>query len=444
MANVNKVVWAEGMLLRQQQFQQQERYFEHLIQQHCLAFSRQHWGLLQLEIDSAYLPLNRISISRASGIFPDGTLFNIEQDAKLMSILQVPEGVYNKLVYLAIPCTSSQIAKISTTHSQSYRYCTEAVDILDEHSTNSSSAQIEVAKLQIQVLLESDDLSQYIALPIARIKEISADRGICLDEEFIAPSLTCQTVPALSALVHELYTLLYHRMNLLGKRLSSSRVDSVSDLNEILLLQVVNRYVPLFEHLTKKSDLHPEQLYIYTVQLLGELTTFTSTDKVVETMPIYQHIDNQTVFQPIMAKLRNALHTVFEQAALRLPLTANELGIYWAVINETRLLDTADFILAVKAQIDPEQLQQHLPKQIKIAAIEQIHDLIASQVPGLKIERLPVAPPQMPYYAGFSYFTIKPEPNLWHKIKTSGGLAIYITGEYPGLEMSCWAIRRIE
>lgn len=441
MPYVNKVIWVEGMLLRQQQFQQQERYLENLIQQHCLAISHNHWGITELEFDPASLPLNRIGIKSCSGIFPDGTLFNTAQDAVLAGLLEVPAGVTDCLVYLAIPNLRLGLAKIGT-NNKVYRYQSRSLNLQDEHSANPSDAEVEVAELQLQLLLATDDLSQYVSLPIARIKEATAEKGIIFDENFIPPCLSCQAIPALQAIVNELSTLLYHRMTTLGQRLSKPRTDSVNDLSEFLLLQVVNRQAPLFEYLTKKVDLHPEQFYCYAIQLLGELATFTEASKITELPPIYSHKQIQQSLQPILIKLRAALHTVFEQSALRLPLATNELGIHMAVINETRLFDTADFILAVKAQIAAEQIQQHLPKQIKIASLEQIQDLITSQVPGLKVERLSVAPPQIPYYAGASYFAIQPDQVLWQKMKMSGGLAIYITGEFPGLELSCWAIRR--
>jgi type VI secretion system protein ImpJ len=30
---------------------------------------------------------------------------------------------------------------------------------------------------------------------------------------------------------------------------------------------------------------------------------------------------------------------------------------------------------------------------------------------------------------------------MWKQLEKSGGLAMHIAGEFPGLEMECWAIR---
>jgi type VI secretion system protein ImpJ len=53
-----------------------------------------------------------------------------------------------------------------------------------------------------------------------------------------------------------------------------------------------------------------------------------------------------------------------------------------------------------------------------------------------------VAPRQIPYHAGFNYFELDTRNNeLWKQLEASGGLAMHIAGEFPGLELEFWAIR---
>jgi type VI secretion system protein ImpJ len=47
----------------------------------------------------------------------------------------------------------------------------------------------------------------------------------------------------------------------------------------------------------------------------------------------------------------------------------------------------------------------------------------------------------LPYHAGFSYFELDQSGELWGQLEQSGGLGIYVTGEYPELELALWAIR---
>ncbi|MFT5083359.1 MAG: type VI secretion system protein ImpJ, partial [Lentisphaeria bacterium] len=68
----SKVVWSEGMFLNPQHFQQQERYMERYINGKCSAYGAYGWGLQEFEIDQQLLKLGKLSVIRASGVFPDG------------------------------------------------------------------------------------------------------------------------------------------------------------------------------------------------------------------------------------------------------------------------------------------------------------------------------------------------------------------------------------
>ena len=50
-----KVVWQEGMLLRPQHFQQNDRYFEHQLKSRSRLQDIYPWGFFSLEIDRQFL-----------------------------------------------------------------------------------------------------------------------------------------------------------------------------------------------------------------------------------------------------------------------------------------------------------------------------------------------------------------------------------------------------
>lgn len=63
------------------------------------------------------------------------------------------------------------------------------------------------------------------------------------------------------------------------------------------------------------------------------------------------------------------------------------------------------------------------------------------QLPGIALRPLPVAPRQIPFHAGFSYFELETTGDLWKQLDASGGLGMYVSGDFPGLEVSLWAIK---
>ena len=80
-------------------------------------------------------------------------------------------------------------------------------------------------------------------------------------------------------------------------------------------------------------------------------------------------------------------------------------------------------------------------RQVKIGPVERIRDLVNLQLPGIGLTGLPVAPRQIPYHAGFSYYELDRGNDLWKQLERTGNLAMHIAGEFPGLELEFWAIR---
>lgn len=113
-----------------------------------------------------------------------------------------------------------------------------------------------------------------------------------------------------------------------------------------------------------------------------------------------------------------------------------------AVIADAELRRSASFVLAVNAQMPGDAVRARFPTQVKIGPAEKIRDLVNLQLPGVTLRPMPVAPRQIPYHAGFNYFELETRGNeMWKQLETSGGLAMHIAGEFPGLELELWAIR---
>ena len=113
-----------------------------------------------------------------------------------------------------------------------------------------------------------------------------------------------------------------------------------------------------------------------------------------------------------------------------------------AEITDRSLLTTASFVLAARANVPENALRLHLPAQIKIAPVERIRQLVNAAMPGIALKPLPVAPRQIPYHSGFTYFELEKQSDFWKELQHSGGFALHIGGDFPGLELEFWAIRQ--
>ncbi|AGA74367.1 type VI secretion protein [Pseudomonas putida HB3267] len=61
--------------------------------------------------------------------------------------------------------------------------------------------------------------------------------------------------------------------------------------------------------------------------------------------------------------------------------------------------------------------------------------------PGIPLVPLPVAPRDLPFHAGFTYFELDRRSPAWAGMEASSGFGIHVAGEFPGLELQFWAIR---
>src|SRR5215475_11938124 len=103
MSVYSKVVWSEGLFLRPQHLQQQDRYFERYVETRCHALRSNSWGLTELEIERDLLAIGQFGLARAAGVFPDGTPFRMPDDTPLPPPLEIDAGIRDQLMYLAVP-----------------------------------------------------------------------------------------------------------------------------------------------------------------------------------------------------------------------------------------------------------------------------------------------------------------------------------------------------
>jgi len=52
-----------------------------------------------------------------------------------------------------------------------------------------------------------------------------------------------------------------------------------------------------------------------------------------------------------------------------------------------------------------------------------------------------VAPRQIPFHAGLTYFELDRASPLFRELKNGGGIALHVPDSFPGLAMEMWAIR---
>jgi type VI secretion system protein ImpJ len=439
----SKVVWSEGMLLQPQHFQQHDRFVQSQITLRAHALAPYGWGFSALTIDTAQLALGKLSLLSCEAVLPDGTTVFLPSHDLLPVPLEVPIEARNMVVVLALPSRRPGIAEVCNAESDDNfaRYRTAEHETWDSNGLD-SSALMQVGKLRLRLADEREVVNGYTTLGIARVIERRPDNQVVLDPTYWPPCSDFRVATELSSFADELLGLLHQRGEALASRLSQPGASGATEIVEFLLLQLINRAEPLIAHYTGMSGLHPEQLYRALVQLAGDLATFTAASKRAVQYPVYRHDALSESFRPVMLALRESLSIVTDTNVVPIPLQERQFGIRVAVPQDPELVRSASFVLAVNAHVPAEMVRTGFPAQVKIGAIEKIRDMVNLQLPGIGLRPLPVAPRQLPFHAGYTYFELDRGSDYWQPLLHSAGFAMHVAGEFPGLEMHFWAIRK--
>jgi type VI secretion system protein ImpJ len=439
----NRVIWSEGLFLQPQHFQQQDRYFEQYIETRCQPLTSYAWGFTDIEFERDFLKIGKIGMRRLVGVFPDGTPFRMPDDDPLPPPIDISADARDQRLFLAVPLRRAGELEASRNPGtdELVRQEIREFQVANAAETAGDPATLEVGGLRTRLLLEREATEAYACIPLAHIVECRADQQVVLDELFIPTILRLRAANRLATVTTELLGLFHQRGEALGGRVAATSRGAASELADFLMLQTINRYEPMLAHFVETGVVHPEAFFQFCVAAAGELATFTTTSKRTPKFPGYRHERLKETFEPVIISLRESMSKVMTQVAIPIPLEPRKFGISVAIVPDKTLLSSAVFILAARADGPAEYVRQRFPTQVKIAPAEKIGDLVRQGLPGVPVVPVPVTPRQIPFHAGYAYFELDQTHELWDQLKNSGGVAIYVPGDFPGLTMEFWAIR---
>lgn len=439
---IHNVIWQEGMLLRPQHLQHSDRYFHRQLNRTRL-LNTDAWGFLSLDVDLQYLNLGKIVLNQASGVLPDGSLFELSGAMEPL-VLQIPANVGRQAVYLALPLATANQVEVRRKEQGDVlaRYVACETEIGDSNAGVDSRCQVNCARPDLRLVLgEGTNDPFYVKLQVAQVQDSTLDGGTRLDADFVPTFIYLKGSGYVWSCLKEVISLLTTRGDAIAARIQGSGASAGAQVGDFLMLQLINRAELILRHYLSQAQVRPERLYRELLSILGELSAFASDNRRAPLTLQYQHGDQGASFRGLMEGLRTALSRVLEQHAIELALQQRQYGVLVCPVNDLKLLGTATFILAATAQCDSEELRHRLPAHLKIGPVERIRELVNLHLAGIKVTPLPVAPRQIPFHAGKTYFMLELSPRDIAQLEQSGGFAFHASGEFAELELNFWAIR---
>ena len=258
---VHNVIWQEGMLLRPQHLQHNDRYYHWQLNRTRL-LSNDAWGFLTLDVDVQYLNLGKIVVNQASGVLPDGSLFELSGAMEPL-VLQVPANAGRQAVYLALPLATDNQVEVRSKEQGDVlaRYVACETEIGDSNAGVDSRCQVHCARPDLRLVLgEQPSDPFYVKLQVAQVLDSAQEGGVRLDADFVPTFIYLQGSGYVSSCLKEVISLLATRGDAIAARIQGAGTSAGAQVGDFLMLQLINRAELILRHYLNQAQVRPEAL----------------------------------------------------------------------------------------------------------------------------------------------------------------------------------------
>lgn len=431
-----KVVWAEGILLGPQHFQQWEQRYEQLALMHHQYLHEGRYGIWELEIDEMQLALGQFQINKLVALLPDGqwVTYNHNQSTQTLTLPLTNEV---NSVYLAVPRSYNKITGITGYPAPDSdqlawgAYYQRCLDLYD----GTKEREVLFAKQRLMLTTDLASLPVSTTLKLAELSALSPPAFAL--KSYIPPSLTLRSAPWLVAKLQTLISQIMLGMTRLRDQLQgradNMQQDVIGDPIRRLLLSVLARYYAQFNGLVKALDRAPESLYGSLCEFACELIAFTKIS-----LPDYPAFNRECIYEQFYRLFDELLYALTEampaeHKVLQLQKYApNYYGLKQLSLSR---LENSHLYLEVHCSLNNDDWLNAFLKKIKIGAPSKIEDIYAQAVTGVNLKHILRYPTQLIAKANHEYFQLLCQGPFWQQILEEKGLAVLLPKELEIISM---------
>lgn len=443
---LSRVVWSEGMYLSPHHFQTQSRYFEDSMAFLAASLWREPWGLLHLELDAKAMRNGTAALLYASGIFPDGTPFEIpgsDPAPALRNLLDVFPSTDAELpLYLTIPTRRDSGFDCDLGPSPNGSRLSAIPRVFRDETNGIDEREIDLGRKNIRLATEAELTAEVLSLPIARVLRDGRGQLVCA-EDFIPPCMMLSASEPLMLLLRRLLDAVTEKSATIARSARRhGRFEAGTgalDVANYWFLHALHSTIPPLQHLTTTRHAHPEAVFVELSRLAGALCTF-AVDSDPRQLPVYDHRNPGPAFRALDAHIRRHLEIVVPSNAINLTFSAVEPYMHAAPVVDERCLRRARWVLGIRSSIGESDLLRLTPKLVKICSSKFVPELVRRALPGMQLTHLPVPPSAIRAEADMQYFSVEITGPCWEHILQTRSVGIYIPGEISNPEFELTVI----
>ncbi len=437
MESLSPLWWGQGMFLQPQHFQQYHLHHEARLQHALHLLHPWGWGVNVLRINEMALQTNLVEIAQCELITKEGTPLHFQQgsarsnmhlrgrscDTALRQTGESTLGVYlgvrrwqpeNNNVLDPDTPTGDEVSG-----SPARRFRVREQPALDLLTEDGLTRPVKYLMYDARVLFdtEREQFPDYEVLKIAEVRRSAREGGAELVRRYIPPLVRVDAAPDLMRMLGEVRDLLTAKgrdLEEFKRRRGIHTMDlGTRDTVYLLMLQAVNRSIPLWHHALEMAAAPPHLMYGLLRQLVGDLSMFSETVTALGGLPPYQHEHLRECFEVAVRTARGLVNELLIGPDYVVTLEFD--GTYFmADIDERFFVGRNNrYYLAINADVSPDQLSNFLTSTGKIAARQDIEYLRTQAMFGLRITLEISLPAELPRRAHCHYFAIDHYDTLW-------------------------------
>ena len=451
MFKAEKILWGEGLFLRPQHFQLQDRYHEQHLNHTIRSTIPFAYGVQKINFDESQLNINVLALSSIEMIWQDGEIYTAPaRDFLPEPILLDHLNLRGEMqIYLAMPIVQANKKNVSyeqTTQPSRYHcYLNETHDLF----TDASPAEISLLKRRAEFkLLEphvipSHEMDGFLYLPVGKIKRQSSGQ-FELDHKFIPPLLHIESSEAL-------FNQLKRTLNVIRAKIKTIQTNNreneqkliefrSGDIVSFWLVNALNTAYSSLNHIFQHPQIHPERLFCELLRLTGSLLTFSSAHD-VDQLPQYQHHQLQQSFNHLDQILRDLLDTIISNRYISISLKETRPS-YWVGSLETDKItrDTRLYVAVSSSMMPTHELIQIVPLRFKVGSTVDVEQRVVAALPAIPLHHLMQVPTAIPVRSGVSYFEVEPHHELYQNMLDSETICIYVPSGFQDISIELIAV----
>jgi type VI secretion system protein ImpJ len=444
MSDANRVLWSEGLFLRTQHFQQQDRFLEATVRGALQAGNLHTFGFRELALDPALLEAGQVAVSGARGIFPDGTPFSIPDTMDAPRPLAVTADTAGGPVLIALPLEPPGGVGFDPAHAEptGARYRGRIVTVRDAVGGGADPEEIEIARPQAVLLPPGKSVGGYTALPVTEIHGLRADGGVATEETFLPPALATAAAPWYGQLMQEIITGLDQIADAHGKMVLGGPGRSVEDL---MMLHLANAARPRLAHMLAQEVYHPAELVLELSGLAGSMATFGSSNRRLRELPPYDHMAPGPAFAELADTLRSLILSLryVEPKSRALPVMRHSTNVWKVRIDNPKLLVQSRIVVRVGSELSEDALRKIFVNQVTVGAADEFEGLWKSRLPGIPLKPLHSQPREIPYDGDRLCLELDQKSEHWASLLDAPGFVIGVSGVLPSEpQVDCFSVNR--